>query len=512
MGHATPLPRLTVDTSSPPLRSSSFFNDSSLPDLLPPPRPPPSPSSRNNLFDQDWSPITPNLRSRSSTAESRFSSDSKSSAPSTVSAASSRKSWMDIGRGDHTVKCLPTFDKTPVPISGHSRNSSEFDWPLTPPPSEPFHSRHTSLPVFNLPPSPPSPPQSDRFSFSPRPTLPSSPSTATILPSTAGHSSNPLLDTRQAPSLRMSATSPYLLGEGRHASVYLASFTPRSSISSPRSPERQLCAAKRLFPDRDSQLSGLGEAFILSKLTSPVTTSPSSPPIPLLERRKSNDELAERGAKHILRLWGVKDERDGLELPAKGLLERSDSRRSSKRYSEGYAGSPLRGEEVVDSNKLFPTSSNRSKGPRHSEPIPVPTRSSHASPSRLLSSLAPPLTSSSAQRRRTQSANSTPPPPPAVLPPPTPPSDEPRIDLILEFCPYGNLLQFARNQPERMDKKRWFDWSRELVSAVAWSHERNVLHADLKPQNIMVHPSFSSLSQTRADGIRERVDCERFVD
>jgi len=239
MNHVTSTPsRLNLDTSSPPLRSSSFFNISSLPELIPPPRPPPSPSSRNNLFDQDWSPITPNLRSRSSTAESRFSNDSKSTAPSTAS--SSRKSWMDIravagGGGDH-VKALPiSFENTPT-ISG-SLNSSEFDWPTTPPSSGSFHSSHSSarplsLPTFNLPPSPPSPPQSASFSFSPRPQLPSSPSTATILPPTAGHSSNPLLDIRQAPSLRMSATSPYLLGEGRHASVYLASFTPRSSSTS----------------------------------------------------------------------------------------------------------------------------------------------------------------------------------------------------------------------------------------------------------------------------------------
>ena len=202
-----------------------------------------------------------------------------------------------------------------------------------------------------------------------------------------------------------------------------------------------------MFPDRESQLSGLGEAFILSKLNSPFP--PPTSPLPL-----DRWNLAARGSNHILRLHGVKDERDGLELRA-NTLESSESRRSSKCYSNGsvggsFAGSPLRGEEPVEvNNTYFP--SNRSKGPRHSEPIPVvipTTRSSTHTSSRLLGSLA----------RRTQSASS-PTPSPSSFPPPILPSDEPRIDLILEFCPYGNLLQFARNHPERMDKKRWFDWS-----------------------------------------------------
>jgi serine/threonine protein kinase len=37
-----------------------------------------------------------------------------------------------------------------------------------------------------------------------------------------------------------------------------------------------------------------------------------------------------------------------------------------------------------------------------------------------------------------------------------------------------------------MNRKRWLQWSRELVAAVALCHDRGVLHADIKPQNIMV--------------------------
>ncbi|GAA5914240.1 uncharacterized protein JCM6883_000785 [Sporobolomyces salmoneus] len=509
--HPSPPPRLTLNISTPPLRSSSFFDVTSLPDLIPPPPRPSSASSkattsRNNLFDQDWSPVTPNLRSRSSTTESKFSIESNET-PSPAS--SGRRSWMDMRDDVVIVKGSPTYEKTPIP-------HRELNWPISPPSPTPFlmSSKQPTpppppIPTVTFPPSPTSPSYS---TFSPRPPLTPSSSTFCALPPTAGHSENPLLDTRQAPSLRFSPTSNYLLGEGRHASVYLASFSPRSPSPSPtRAPSvpRQLCAAKRLFPDRESQLSGLGEAFILSKL------NPSS----TRQAAVSSESLVERGGRHVLRLHGVKDERDGLELPLP-LLERSESRRSSKRYSGGggggstIAGSPLRSTTGNDSpsspqspgSPSFSTNPSRPGVKKRSEsttsttmtnPSLSPTRSPHLTKKSLLPSLAPPLTSSSAQRYNSQHQPSE---KPTLAPSPLPPSTisiphaltEPRIDLILEFCPFGNALQFARNQPERMNRKRWFQWSRELVAAVALCHERGILHADIKPQNIMIANDLST--------------------
>ncbi|GAA5965296.1 hypothetical protein JCM3765_007154 [Sporobolomyces pararoseus] len=536
-GGPTPPPRLTLDISTPPpLRSSSFFDVTRLPELVsPPPRPTappvskPSPNSRNDLFDQDWSPVTPNIRSRSSTTESKFSVDSTPSPASSIG----RKSWMDVRDDVMIVKGSgsPTWEKTPV---SDQNPSSDFNWPVTPPSPKPFllsrkasfHTRPSPpppLPIVTFPPSPTSPSQS---TFSPRPALSPASSTTSVLPPTAGHSDNPLLDTRQAPTLRMSPTSNYLLGEGRHASVYLASFYPRSP--SPASPTRsdrprQLCAAKRLFPDRESQLSGLGEAFILSKLNPPLP--PSNQPTPTSHNSTSSESLTERGGRHILRLFGVKDERDGLELPLPTSLERSDSRRSSKRISGGsaFAGSPLRGNphdgspsspesptSPPSTNKVLPPP-DRTSSVNPAKPPSTPSASTSVSPTRpphitrksLLPSLAPPLSSSSAQRYKAQhhpqqsESNLAPSPIPSTqipLAPPrsTAPPVEPRIDLILEFCPFGNALQFARNQPERMTRKRWFQWSRELVAAIALCHERGILHADIKPQNIMIAPDLST--------------------
>ncbi|GAA6064691.1 hypothetical protein JCM10212_002409 [Sporobolomyces blumeae] len=513
MSRSSPPPRLTLEIASPPLRSSSFWTNDA-PPLVPPPNP--AAASRNSLFEQDWSPVLPNVRSRSSSAESRFSSDS----PITPG---SRRSWMDARDGPAIAKSTTTApsttyaggylpEKTPIP----GRQGVDFSWPITPP-SPPTHLTFRPsqavpprpLPAVTLPPSPPSPPSSS--TFSPRPSLPHLASSA-ALPPTAGHSDNPLLDTRQAPSLRLSPTSTYLLGEGRHASVYLASFAPRSSATTTTTDQavrkkRTLCAAKRVFPDTESQLSGLGEAFILSKLTVPHAGLPS-PPLATPTREgcepTTGEPIALRGTKHILKLYGVKDERDGIEAPAPlPSLTRSDSQKSnhSHRHSTGgsLVGSPLRG--TTTSHGTAPSltddstapSSNRSKGPRHSEPSPSRPHSSRLS---LLPSLAPPL--SSTKRRPSQESTttrSTLAPSPVISD--TPPGlgslpQEPRIDLILEFCPFGNVLQFARAHPDRMNAKRWFGWAREIAAAVAWSHSRGVLHADLKPQNIMVAADLST--------------------
>ncbi|GAA5936360.1 uncharacterized protein JCM15063_001865 [Sporobolomyces koalae] len=512
-------PRLTLDLSSPRLRSASFFDVAPLPELIPPPPPPKTKNSRNNLFDQDWAPVTPNIRTRSSTADSQSSVES---APSPAS--SGRRSWMDRRDDVVIVRGSPTYG--PNPIAERAPH-----WPVTPPSSSktfsfgkfrsaPAHS--PPLPIVTFPPSPTSPSQS---TFSPRPPLTPSTSTSSILPPTAGHSDNPLLDTRQAPTLRFSPTSNYLLGEGRHASVYLASFRPRSPSCPSSSDEvrpRQLCAAKRLFPDRESQLSGLGEAFIISKLVAPVRPSPPSPQSSSPYPQSPSDDLGNRGSRHILQLYGVKDERDGLEAPARALA-RADSKKSTKRYSAGTTlpKSPLRGEPGAPADprtglatvSTAPTADRIHPAPEFSRKAHVsqgavttaPSRPANVARKSLLSSLAPPLSSSSSHRNKSQSeAGPSTSSVPGLAPSPilTTSSDptlnfpsaggEPRIDLVLEFCPFGNLLQFARNHPERMSRSLWFQWSREIVSAVAWCHERGVLHADIKPQNIMIASDVST--------------------
>ncbi|GAA6040075.1 hypothetical protein JCM8097_004770 [Rhodosporidiobolus ruineniae] len=674
--HAPPQPpRLSLHLATPSLPSAS---------LLPaPPSPSPTTStSKNSLFDQDWTAIAPppsKNRSRSSTAESRYSVSSSDGGQS--SGTGGRKSWMDMAddspplstssAGDPLSTSPPsktrvgwtslavdtavaegtTPTRTPVPLPDQS-GSKEYPWPLTPP--SPFSASHppssSAFPTSNLPPPvPPVPPLPPSALFSipslpptpispPRPILPprqstlrspprsstASPAAESIssrtsaLPPTAGQSSNPLLDTRQSPSLRLSPTPPYLLGEGRHASVYLAAFVPRESaggaggtVRVEKRPRRKLCAAKRLFPDRESQVSGLGEAFILAKLAAPSSSSafspsasaaaspstapvslPSSPspaqsPLPARSppvRSTSTNSLsaasspAAVGARYILGLYGVRDERDGLDpplplpLPSAGpgtpaTLSRHGStgkdgeRVKKERWSLGGVTSgtaspksPL-GRSFADqaptspivrierataaeeeqeqeggepkqqqlhrrqrvSSAHFALSKPPGRRPRHSEPFAASEGGTSSGAggggsggaarlSLLSTALEPPLSSSKSVGRRVSLAGPPPssrsgasgaqtlPSSPTTSRPSTAPSlpsasvesSSPRVDLLLEFCPFGQVLSFARASPELLGEERWLGWAKELSSAVEWCHARGVLHADLKPQNVLI--------------------------
>ncbi|GAA5971116.1 hypothetical protein JCM8115_003064 [Rhodotorula mucilaginosa] len=485
-----------------------------------PDRSAPQTTSRNALFDVDWAPVTPNTRSRSSTVESRFSTVSTSS-------SANRRSWMDVDpatadKGFESVQA-PPFERRETVTSCHdatpvvgSKNESGFEWlpqtPVSPMRRLPI-SPHNSMPAFEPLPSaaspltPPPPPSLSRPgpASPPTPTSPPRPPSrpspvefpeSAALPATAGHSANPLLDTRRAPSLRLSPSPTYLLGEGRHANVYLASCEPVEPVGSVRAERvtrrRRLCAAKRLFPDRDSQVSGLGEAFILAKLA-------------------GSADQAEVGSSNIIRLYGVRDERDGFDPPAPLPSCMSTSSRSSLRLSYGSGqtvpsplgrtSSDLDGTRHVAMREVTASAGTAAaarrfgrKSARHSETVLVDPDAGHGKSklSLLSHALDPPLSSS---RRRTVSMPQPTASPPAESPgasglaPPF--SLTPRIDLLLEFCPFGHVLQFARAHPECLDKARWFDWAKQLAGAVKWAHEKNVLHADIKPQNVLIAPDFT---------------------
>lgn len=352
-----------------------------------------------------------------------------------------------------------------------------------------------------------------------------------------GLSTNPVLDSRQSPRLRLQPTPDFLLGEGRHASVFLASFIPTSRSASSVDSSNQstskwtLCAAKRVLPDRESQLAGLGEAFILSKLASNAPTTASIGTFP---------PSHSIGASHILRLHGVKDERDGVE--STGLNSLSPSRRQSGNFfpeirsndgaalhsrstSDAQIGthsrisdSPLpnhrhsslhspscshsslpdvnseSGQEGTGVKVLILKEMRRKeRGPRYSEPFS--SRKAFLGVGNVLTKLKPKVLSntgadmSSASNMSRRASGEQ----PAfisesqVTPPSNPgPSAPPRIVLILEYCPFGNILGFVKSYPERMGRKRWLEWARQLVSAVVWMHSKGVLHADLKPQNVLV--------------------------
>ncbi|KDE07638.1 CAMK/CAMKL protein kinase [Microbotryum lychnidis-dioicae p1A1 Lamole] len=370
-----------------------------------------------------------------------------------------------------------------------------------------------------------------------------------------GISDNPVLDSRQAPRVRMAPFRDQSLGEGRHANVFLGSFIPRE-VTQHDEHHWTLCAVKRIFPDRESQIAGLGEAFILSKLVPPTTT-----PIP-------PQSIAARGSAHVLKLFGVRDERDGVELvdedrsavnagarrrkwyedssPSSAvsiglgrapsmqsthsdLIPRSSSeavpipiltlprrRKQSLHRQSSFTGpslSPPLGSPVLDHMpELYASLTvddqgasdihTKSKDLRQSEP-PAP-RPSTASPDPIVVvGDASPSAAEPRQRTRTSegvdrivsdASNLTQGTALTLMssegPGPTRPPTS-RIMLLLEYCPFGHVLGFAKAFPERMSKRRWLAWATELVAAVAWTHERGVLHADIKPQNVLVASDLS---------------------
>lgn len=468
-----PAPIITTNIS-PPSTSSS-----------------PKKKSRNSLFSLDWSPVASNVPSRASTPPVTPTAPGRYRADSTITSCS-------ISKRDTSFRSSP---------------------PLTPPSSGLLVGQghavdHSQPKGLGLTTELPITPTSPNFSLEKDVHAGGRDGGAAMMTTettAAGQSDNPVLDSRQAPRLRLETIKEYLLGEGRHASVYLGSIA--SSTDSPATSSLSvgwtLCAAKRVLGDRASQLAGLGEAFVLSKLAAPPAASRSL--------------LAERGSAFILKLYGVKDERDGVEsmggvevsgsagrkaweesstgagigigrpssythvdarasseqlhLPATRLQRRSLRRQNS---FTATLSPPIGSPSVEQPGEFFSTFA---QPPSPDPSTPLPTSSTIGATDGTFPASSPLPASSAtvaAPSQRPLSFASS-----AVRPPPQIPST-PRIILMLEYCPFGHALSFARQFPERMHKRRWLEWARQLVAAVAWAHERGVLHADIKPQNVLV--------------------------
>ncbi|KAK4054325.1 hypothetical protein OIO90_003558 [Microbotryomycetes sp. JL221] len=514
--------------------------------------------SRNDLFSFDWSPLTPNVASRSSTPPtvnvkpSLFSSSEAalSIRPELDNAKQTKPSWRTEERErelkerqiklaqQSTASNGDSLQLPPTPPSPADQLGGHV-WPdpsALPPPAMtpwPLFTPGSRVHQMNrLPMSPVSPEPSSSTPTNARPTMiehrSNSSSTGSahgsFTTTTAGISDNPVLDSRQAPQVRLMPNRDYSLGEGRHATVYLASFLkrteslssqtrqahPRTTSIPPSTSSWQLCAAKRVFPDRESQVAGLGEAFILAKLATPT-------------HALRPESLASRGSPHVLKLYGVRDERDGIEPvpdddrkpPRQTPLEAAATAHRLREQDNNHENRPMTSVSHSDLRTTMSETSNLrpSKASKWLQRRSLRRKSSFT-PCNLEPPIGSPSLETSSNRNKDffatlqeqsivpklDSTNKT-----ALMPAPTIVTPEsvdnvvhrqsntqirtdeyPRLILLLEYCPFGHSLNFARLYPERMGRKRWFEWARQLVAAVAWAHERNVLHADIKPQNVMI--------------------------
>jgi serine/threonine protein kinase len=66
------------------------------------------------------------------------------------------------------------------------------------------------------------------------------------------------------------------------------------------------------------------------------------------------------------------------------------------------------------------------------------------------------------------------------------PVESARLILVLEHAPLGTLDRIIRTSPGLVGEQLWGRWAREASEALEWVHSRGVVHADVKPSNLLV--------------------------
>nr|CDI53098.1 serine threonine protein kinase [Melanopsichium pennsylvanicum 4] len=300
---------------------------------------------------------------------------------------------------------------------------------------------------------------------------------------------------------RLCPSNEYLLGEGRHCSVYLGSYRPRPEFGSDPSSSQcwRLCAVKRLHADRQSQLLGLDEAFALRRLG----VHPNI--IRLIDIRDEVEFAASPRPSSQISLQGG-DRSAGLDLGL-GLPRvelRSGATSHSGHSSHSRSTSDMTGKdellleaqshkralahrkqhEAALSRAISPTTSQTRIGVMTSHE--TKTRSSILpNPSFVLQG--PDEGSSDSGRNAKSSADKTPDTNPVrrATPVSNPIVDPPRLLILLELLP-NNLALYTRRHPRRVTLNQWHTWALEMCSALVFLHSHGCVHADIKKENMLL--------------------------
>lgn len=306
---------------------------------------------------------------------------------------------------------------------------------------------------------------------------------------------------------RLCPTNEFLLGEGRHCSVYLGSYRPRPDTVSPEtspyslcSNAWQLCAIKRLHADRQSQLLGLEEAFALRRLG-------LHPNIIQLIDIRDEVEFASPQPTPQPRERPLLTQTAGLGL---GLgLPRSEGRSSSPNgaASHSRSTSDMTGRDEI----LQETQTHKRNVAHEKQHEAAMARGIIHEPDQHPTSYIPQQRSRNSVQQQTQSSIlPTPAPTFLVQGPdgdslsnqsPNPSSDQsliprspglplgtPRLLILLELLP-NNLALFARKHPDRIDLRQWYDWALQMTEAILFLHTKGCVHSDIKKENMLLTDS-----------------------
>lgn len=221
----------------------------------------------------------------------------------------------------------------------------------------------------------------------------------------------------------------------------------------------QLCAVKRLHPDRQSQLLGLDEAFALRRL------GPNPGVVKLIDIR--DEVLAVTSPMPTPMLDKTSLDSSFSSISTLNSTSTLHSRTSSDPWhdSEGKALVPSRNGSNAEKASAAPSSDDSSD-----DDMPQAATALHATAYPRVELHRSATEHSLGNLAASGGSSST---------------DPPRLLILLELLPLS-LATYSQRHSSRIDVFFWLHWACELAATLEWMHGKGCVHCDIKPENILL--------------------------